>query len=148
MANASQYIGLILPVGTELVSREVVNSNNIEIDYHIGKLENDGGGQNDLSLGTGVTANECKCWKYGKLGYISFRGFKTTSTGSGWTKLADIPDGYKPAFTTYALLANDSELTSSGTSVYELRIDTNGEVKIYAPQANKNMWGGITYIIA
>lgn len=101
----------------------------------------------NLSLEENMTAGEATIWKYGKLGCISLRGAKRSSTGSGWTKIATLPSGYYPAYTTYALFANDSDMSSGSTTVFECRLDTSGDVNIYSPQANKNMWGSFTYII-
>ena len=144
MATTTTNLGLTLPTGTEHVSRQIINNNMQLIDDNAPTLSS----KETLQLETGVTANEANVWKYGGIGVVSFRGTKRSSTGTGWTKIATLPSGYIPSYATYFLLANDSDMSNGVTTVFECRLNSNGDIEVYNPQANKNMWGSFTYIIA
>lgn len=143
MATTTPNLGLTIPTGSEHVSRQIINENMQKIDNNASILSE----KDNVQLESGVTANEANVWKYGKIGHVSFRGMKRSSTGSGWTKIGTLPAGYVPHYATYFLLANDSDMSNGVTTVFECRLSSNGDIEVYSPQANKNMWGGVTYII-
>ena len=133
MATNTPNLNLVLPVGTENVSRQIINDNNTKIDIAVGnnasaintlnsKIASQAG---TVTVAQNVTINEMVCQKAGNI--VTLNG-AVTLTGSFAGKdalLFTLPVGFRPSslveFFTYS--------TYNGTNgMFHFRVKTNGEV--------------------
>ena len=101
----------------------------------------------NLTLSSGWSGTTYEVQSTNNIGIIQLNGLTTGTTKTGWQTVATLPSGLWPKSRTLGVLACDNSMSSGKTSVAECRINTDGEVQIYAPQASEKYWGGFSYLI-
>ena len=70
----------------------------------------------------------------------------TGTTQSGWTTIATVPTGSRPKKTMHFILIDDDSLSAGSGQASEGRVDTSGNMQLYAPQNNHSYWGCAIWI--
>ena len=81
------------------------------------------------------------------MGIIQYNGLTTSTTVSGWTTVGTMGDNVVAYKRTWGFLACDNSMSSGRTTVAECRVNTDGTIDIYSPQAGEKYWGGFAFFL-
>ena len=83
------------------------------------------------------------------VGNVRVNGLKRSATANGWVTAFQLPEGMRslPFDNQYGYFSNDSGMSAGVTNVVQVRVTQDGNVQVYAPQANMVLWGSITIIL-
>ena len=145
-SSLSEQIGN--KVNTSAIANNLTTtSSGYVLDARAGKSLNDA---TNTTLNKNCSANgwsqtEYNCYKYGHLGLLTINGLKRSAAISGWSTALTLPSDVTCAHVTYGYLSDDTNLSAGTTKVYQCRVNTDGTIEVYSPQANVSLWGGIVF---
>ena len=100
-----------------------------------------------ITAAAGFSASTAEVQVGGNMGIIQYNGLTTSTTASGWTKVGTMGDSVVAYKRTWGYLMCDNSMSSGRSTVAECRVNTDGTIEVYNPQAGEKYWGGFAFFL-